>query len=95
MDLGKLEAKSAATLETLSLLRAEDRTYWTKKRFLEEGLPIHPELIVLDDYVMGPEQYAKVQRYLVTAVEEFHQANPAPGPNRKPCERERPSHQTL
>lgn len=84
LDLGKLEAKSAATLETLSLLRAEDRTYWTKKRFFEEGLPIHPELIVLDDYVMGPEQYAKVQRYLVTAVEEFHQANPlAPGPNKE------------
>ncbi|HBG00080.1 MAG TPA: selenocysteine-specific translation elongation factor [Firmicutes bacterium] len=84
LDLERLKAKRAATPERLSLLRAQDRTYWTKSRFVEEGLTMHRDLMVLGDYVMAPEQYGKVQRHLKAAVEDFHRVNPlAPGPSKE------------
>jgi selenocysteine-specific elongation factor len=84
LDLGTLQAKYESDPATLSLLRARDQTYWTKSQFMEQGLSVHPQLKVLGEYILAPEQYAKVQTYLLSTVEEFHRANPlAPGPSKE------------
>ena len=64
LDLDALAAKFAGDLNTLSLLKAEDRTYWTRAQFQEQGLIVHPDLKVLGDYILGPDQYGKIQAYL-------------------------------
>ncbi|NMB19779.1 MAG: selenocysteine-specific translation elongation factor [Firmicutes bacterium] len=84
LNLEALQAKYHSSPETLGLAKAGDRTYWTKAQFKEEGLTIHPDLHVLGDYVLAPDQYNKVQSYLRAQVEEFHRANPlAPGPSKE------------
>ena len=84
LDLDKLEAKNKADLETLGLLKAEDRTFWTRSQFSRQGLDIHSDLLVLGDYILAPEQFSKLQTYLKTQVEAFHKANPlVPGPNKE------------
>lgn len=76
LDLDALRAKFAGNLDTLSLLKAEDRTFWTKGQFQEQGWTLHPDLHVLGDYILAPAQFDKVQAYLRKSVEEFHRANP-------------------
>jgi selenocysteine-specific elongation factor len=84
LDLDALAAKFAGDLNTLSLLKAEDRTYWTRAQFQEQGLIVHPDLKVLGDYILGPDQYGKIQAYLRDTVEEFHRSNPlALGPSKE------------
>ncbi|MCK9524827.1 MAG: selenocysteine-specific translation elongation factor [Limnochordia bacterium] len=84
LDLEALKAKHQGDKESLGLVKARDRTYWTQRQFKEEGLTTHPDLHLLGDYILAPEQYAKVQSHLRTAVEAFHRANPlAPGPSKE------------
>lgn len=84
LDLDMLKAKYESGPEELSLLKARDRTYWTKSQFQEQGLIAHPKLHVLGDYILAPEQYDKVQEYLSSTVEHFHHTNPlAPGPSKE------------
>lgn len=85
LDLDALQAKyQSKDKETLSLITARDRTYWSKSQFEKQGLTIHPDLHVLGDYILAPNQYEKVQNHLRNAVEKFHLANPlAPGPSKE------------
>lgn len=84
LNLELLKAKHQSAPENLGLAKAGDRTYWTKDQFREQGLTLHPDLHLLGDYILAPEQYEKVQSYLRTQVEEFHKANPlAPGPSKE------------
>lgn len=85
LDLDALQAKyQSEDKETLSLITARDRTYWTKGQFEKQGLTIHSDLKVLGDYILAPNQYDKVQSHLKNAVEQFHRANPlAPGPSKE------------
>ena len=84
LDVEALQAKYRSDLKTLSLLKARDRTYWTKSQFQELQLALHPDLHVLGDYILAPEQYDKVQQYLRTTVEQFHKSNPlALGPSKE------------
>ena len=47
LDVEALQAKYRSDLKTLSLLKARDRTYWTKSQFQELQLALHPDLHVL------------------------------------------------
>ncbi len=84
LDLETLMAKWVSDTQTLSLLQARDRTFWTKAQFKHQGLTLHPDLVVLGDYILAPEQFSKIQKYLVTTVNEYHQANPlVAGPSKE------------
>jgi len=84
LDLERLQAKHRADHLQYSLLKAEDRTYWTLQQFKQEGLRVHPDLRALGEFIMAPGQLAKVCAYLLEAVEAFHKANPlSPGPKKE------------
>lgn len=84
LDLAGLQAKCSADPLTYSLLKAEDRTYWPAQQFKRQGLSRHPDLLVLGEFVMGPQQFQKVRQYLLETVEEFHRAHPlSPGPHKE------------
>lgn len=84
LDLENLKAKYSADPLGYSLLKAEDRTYWTLQQFKREGLSLHPDLHELGEFIMAPRQFAKIQGYLRSAVEAFHAANPlSPGPSKE------------
>lgn len=84
LDLGKLAAKYHTASERSNLLKAGDRTFWTKTQLNPDGSSPHPELVVLGDYILAPEQFQKLQDYVETAVETYHRDNPlAPGPSKE------------
>ena len=80
LDLKRLEQKHCARGEDLSLLVAEERTFWTSTQFAAKGLPIPSGLLQLDNFLMAPKQFLKLRKYLEDTIEMFHKENPlAPG----------------
>jgi selenocysteine-specific elongation factor len=84
LNLDTLKAKYAADSLEYSLLKAADRTFWPIQQFKQQGFNVHPQLHVFGEFVMAPQQFGKVQAYLVSTVEEYHTANPlSPGPSKE------------
>lgn len=84
LDLERLQAKYQADGALYSLLRAADRSFWTKQQFQEAGLQLHPDLPVFGEYILAPEQLAKVQSFLEREVARFHRDYPlSPGPSKE------------
>lgn len=84
LDLESLKAKCEADPLSYSLLKAEDRTYWTLQQFRQEGLQRHPKLKDFGEFVLAPKRFDKVRAYLLDTVAAFHAANPlSPGPSKE------------
>lgn len=84
LNLKRLARKQKASKHDLSLLVAEERTFWTRSQFAQKNLPRHPDLFLLGDYIMAPGQFSKLKRYLEEEIESFHKKYPlAPGPSKE------------
>lgn len=76
LDLKLLTKKHQADRETLGLLKAVDRNFWTLEQFLTHGLLIHPNLIQLGNFILAPEQFSKLRDFILQRVDRFHKNNP-------------------
>ena len=84
LNLDKLTQKRRASPESLSLLIAEERPFWTRTQFAELDLKLHQDLVQLGDYIMAPDQLVKLQTFLVNYVHKYHGDYPlAPGPSKE------------
>lgn len=84
LNLDRLEKKRQANPESLSLLVAAERPFWTRAQFAELGLGLHPKIVQFGDYLMAPSQLDKLQAYLRNVVNKHHEDHPlAPGPSKE------------